>query len=445
MKTKTLLYILLSVLVLSFASCTDDDKIDYINHYELPEKAQTFLSEYLPNNKFITASVDDYFGGNYFVQLEEEIEVLFTSKGDWSIVQSKKGLPETVKSLLSDNSRKELNEKYPTAKIRALQKYMYDELHIELDNNKAFIDMYSHEGDVLAEMLFGESINVLPDKMKEFMTQYFHINTRTSPIENQTPLVLKFSGFKGTIYRYRITPIVFVDFYEDGEWFYMKESEKENTVKDKFIKAIPAEVIATLKKEEPNAIASIKQITRFDDNKDYGFNKLYGFDFGDNQFILINSENKVVKPPLEKAKEFINAGFNPKNELQYNINANTTGPYFLRYAFKVTGPTEDITLVMDVNGNMRNIWAGPITTEVGKTVALPRAVLEMLHEDIVSYIDTNYPEKDFISIFHSYSEIGDTPAEVNLVTPIPNNLTTLIFDTKSGEFIREYNTIGEKE
>ena len=160
---------------------------------------------------------------------------------------------------------------------------------------------------------------------------------------------------------------------------------------------------------------------------------------------LINSENKVVEPPLDKAKEFINAGFNPKNELQYNINANTTGPYFLRYAFKVIGPTEDITLVMDVNGNMRNIWAGPITTEVGKSVALPRAVLEMLHEDIVSYIDTNYPEKDFIYIFHSYSEIGDTPAEVNLVTPIPNNLTTLIFDTKSGEFIREYNTIGEKE
>ena len=440
MKTKNLLYFLLSVFVLSFASCTDDDKIDYINHDELPEKAQTFLSEYLPNNKFITASVDDYYGGNYFVQLEEEIEVFFTSKGDWNNVQSKKGLPETVKSLLSDNSRKELNEKYPTAKIRALQKYMYDELHIELDNNKAFIDMYSHEGDVLAEMLFGESINVLPDKMKEFMTQYFHINTRTSPVENQTS-ILKFSGFKGTIYRYRITPIVFVDFYEDGEWFYMKDDRSLEIIKNTLIKAIPAEVIATLKKEEPNAIASIQKITRFDDNKVYGFNKLYGFDFGDNQFILINSENKVVEPPLDKAKEFIKKGFGLEDGLQYKVNSNTISAYFLRYGFIVTGDMGKISLVTDVYGNMRRVSAGPITTEPGKTVALPRAVLEMLHDDIVSYIDTNYPEDDIIWISYSYSKIGDIPSEVSLMMPIPNNLKTLVFDSNTGEFIEEYYTL----
>ena len=426
----------MSVLLLSFASCTDDDKIDYINHDELPEKAQTFLSEYLPNNKFITASLDDYYG-YYFVQLEEEVEVLLTSKGDWSNVQSKKGLPESVKSLLSDNSRKELNEKYSAAKIRALQKYMYDEVHIELDNNKILIDMYSHEGDVLAEMLFGESVNVLPDKMKEFMTQYFNINTRTSPVENQTS-ILKFSGFKGTIYRYRITPIVFADFYEDGEWFYMKDDRSLEIIKNTLIKAIPAEVIATLKKEEPNAIATIKKITRFEDNKIYGFNKLYGFDFGDNQFILINSENKIVEPPLDKAKEFIKNCFGLEDGLEYKVSSNTTTAYFLRYGFIVTGDMNKISLVTDVYGNMRKVSAGPLTTDMEKTIALPRAVIEMLHEDIVSYFDTNFPEGKAIRISYAYSKIGDMPNKVSLMMSIPNNLHTLVFDSNTGEFIEEH-------
>jgi len=47
MKTKNLLYILLSILVFSFASCTDDDKTIYIKHDELPENIQSFLGEYL--------------------------------------------------------------------------------------------------------------------------------------------------------------------------------------------------------------------------------------------------------------------------------------------------------------------------------------------------------------------------------------------------------------
>ena len=55
MKTKTLLYILLSVLVLSFASCTDDDKIDNLTKDEIPESIQTFASKYLPNNKMLSA------------------------------------------------------------------------------------------------------------------------------------------------------------------------------------------------------------------------------------------------------------------------------------------------------------------------------------------------------------------------------------------------------
>ena len=108
----------------------------------------------------------------------------------------------------------------------------------------------------------------------------------------------------------------------------------------------------------------------------------------------------------------------------------------------MSGLAEDIFLVTDVYGNMRDISAGPITTESGKTIALPRAVLEMLPKAIVNYFDTNYSGKEVIHIYHSYSKIGDVPPTVNLTMPIPNNLKTLVFDTGTGQYIREFNTIG---
>ena len=442
MKTKNLFYILLFILVFSFASCSDDDKIDYLTKEEIPESIQTFASKYLPNNKMLSAYINkDYGGGFYFVQFEGGVKAQFLPEGVWFILESEKGLPETTRALLSENSRNELSEQHATDKVLNMIKRFYDEIEIVLDNSKTYYEIIGHEGKTLAEVLNEEGVKTLPEKMKEFMTQYLNINTRTSPVENEVRF-LKFSGFKGIIYRFRFSFDVFVDFNEDGEWFYMKEARIPVIIEQTLIKAIPEEVIATLKKEEPNAIASIKKITRFDDNKIYGFNKLYGFTFGDNQFILINSENKVVEPPLDKAKEYIKKAFNPQKEFQYKINSNTISPYFLRYSFKVSGLAEDIFLVTDVYGNMRDISAGPITTESGKTIALPRAVLEMLPEAIVNYFDTNYSGKEVIHIYHSYSKIGDVPPTVNLTMPIPNNLKTLVFDTGTGQYIREFNTIG---
>jgi hypothetical protein len=441
MKTKTLLYILMSVLVLSFASCTDDDKIDYLTKDEIPESIQTFASKYLSNNKLLSVYIDkDYSGGYYFAQFEGGVKAQFTSEGEWFILESEKGLPETTRALLSDNSRKELSEQIAGAKVLMLTNPATGDIGIYLDNYEIYYDLTGHEGKTLAEELHDVGLEKMPENMKLFVSKYFGIPTREM---KPWYSVLKFSGFKGTIYRFRTSPYTYtyVDFYEDGEWFYMKESEKENTVKDKYIKAIPAEVLATLKKEAPNAIASIKKITRFDDNKIYGFNKLYGFDFGDDQFILINSENQIVEPPIEKAKEFIKKCFSLEDGLQYKVNPNTTTAYFLRYAFIVTSPTKEIFLATDVYGNMRRVSTGPITTDETKTIALPRAVIEMLHEDIVTYFDTNFPEGKAIRISYGYSKVGDMPNKVSLMMSIPNNLHTLVFDCNTGEFIEEYYTL----
>lgn len=165
MKTKTLLYILMSVLVLSFASCTDDDKIDYLSKDEIPESIHTFASKYLPNNKMLSAYIDkDYGGGFYFVQFEGGVKAQFLPEGMWFILESEKGLPETTRALLSENSRKQLSEQHATAKVFIMTNRPNDEIEIMLDNFKTYCDITGHEGKTLAEELNDEGMETMPEK-----------------------------------------------------------------------------------------------------------------------------------------------------------------------------------------------------------------------------------------------------------------------------------------
>ena len=188
MKTKTLLYILISVLVLTFASCTDDDKIDYINHDELPEKVQTLLSEYMPNNKFISASNIGYGAVIYLVQLEGGVKAQFTSEGEWFILESEKGLPETTSALLSENSRKQLSEQHATAKVLMMTNHSNDEIEMVLDNSKTYYDLTGHEGKTLAEGWFWDysGMETLPEKMKEFIGEVIGVPTRADDIDRKS-------------------------------------------------------------------------------------------------------------------------------------------------------------------------------------------------------------------------------------------------------------------
>lgn len=419
---------MLSILTFSLASCLDDNKDNYIKHDELPEAAQSFLSKYLPDNKFISVRKDGYGVSLYAVQLEKDIEVTFSSDGTWWYIQSENGLPETVKTLLSENSQKELNTKYSSSKVTALSNNENGELIVALNNNKKFYDINAHEGYVLAEILDEEGQNTMPEKIKEFIDKY---------LIGVHPDVLVFTGFRGKIHRIKILDLLIVDFYQNGEWFYMKETGTWKVLPHLLIKVLPENILKTLDEKEPNAISALTSITRFNNNK------LYGFGLSNKSYVVINSGNKVIEPPLEKAKELIRKGFNPQNELKYEIRSNTGSPYFLRYAFIATGQGV-ISLVTDIDGNLRNIGAGAITDVPEKTVPLPKAVLEMLPGAILIYLETAYPGKNILQITHSYSvEQDDIPEEVNLTMAIPNNLKVLIFNRNTGRFIRDYNVIRE--
>lgn len=437
MKTKNLFYLTFSFFILLFASCSDDDNSANIKEDGLPTDARAFLEKYLPQNKFISAQKHKYDATDlYEVNLSGKVLASFDTEGNWNLVESQQGLPETIKPLISENSQKELKEKYGNTKITRLSNYKNGELYIELDNNKMFNDIYSHEGYALAQRLNIEDISTIPQKMKAFINKFSKLDVKSTATTRSTD-ILKYTGFRGTIYRLLCTDKAFVEFYEDGEWFYMKNVKTRGVIQDMFIEAVPQDILTTLMHKQSDAIPLLKAITRFNNKK------IYGFDLSDNTFIAIDAENKLIEPPLDKAKEYIKKAFNPQKELQYEVRSNTSSPYFLRYAFIVTGQGS-ISLVTDVEGNMRNLSAGPVNSSGEGTVSLPNAVFEMLPSAIKKYLDANHSDKPISSISHSYSTSqDDIPLEINVLVLIPNNLKTLIFDRQTGEYLREYNVFVE--
>lgn len=320
MKNKLLFYLILSVCIFSFASCNDDNNDNYIKQNELPEAATAFINTYLGDSKFVSArKLEDYSKYYYYeVNLEGNILITFGSTGIWDYMQSDKGLPTNVKTLLSREAKEQMDQKYAAAKIISLSNDREaGGKYIVLDNGKNLHDILTHEGNALAERIRQEDVNTLPQKTQDFVKKYFTTTLRTSYVDPFLPIV-KFEGFRGTIYRLLVGNQAIVDFYSTGEWFYMKEIAVTNIIRNVFIREIPEDMLKVLNEERPGITSPIVEITRYNDNKYYGFTS------DQKDFILIDANNKVIAPPLNRAKEYIKKTFNSDKELSYETRATAS-------------------------------------------------------------------------------------------------------------------------
>lgn len=75
---KKSIYLLMSVLLISFASCNDKDKINYIPKDQLPEKVHTFLQTYFGDNEFISATQELFYGGSNLAVNLKDVKIEFT-------------------------------------------------------------------------------------------------------------------------------------------------------------------------------------------------------------------------------------------------------------------------------------------------------------------------------------------------------------------------------
>lgn len=442
---KKSIYLLMSVLLISFASCNDKDKINYIPKDQLPEKVHTFLQTYFGDNEFISATQELFYGGSNLAVNLKDVKIEFTPDYDWYLITLADGLPASAEGLIHENALKELKEREPGVKITQLHNRYGKEVDIYMSNQKLYSDIVGHEGNTLAELVMNPED--LPQEMKDYISQYVYGGTRMS-IESEFPKVQKFTVIKGSIYRYKFDYDTFVDFDKNGNWFYVQEQSTapQKIIATRLIKAVPEGVLNKLKTVDESIIQRIRKINVFDDNKVFGFNKIYGFTLDDNSFVAINSENEMLDVPLETIKDYINKGFDLDGNYDVKVIANSIAPFLFRYSFVITewydaDPNLKISLTTNAQGDMRRISSGVVSTDHTQATPLPRAIVEMLPHPIANYLDEHYPDWKAVWIDCAYSEEygSEIPSQtIDVTLSVPNNLKTAVFDYFTGEFIEEY-------
>ena len=264
---KKSIYLLMSVLLISFASCNDKDKINYIPKDQLPEKVQTFLQTYFGDNEFISATQELFYGGSNLAVNLKDVKIEFTPDYDWYLITLADGLPASAEGLIHENALKELKEREPGVKITQLHNRYGKEVDIYMSSQKLYSDIVGHEGNTLAELVMNPE--ELPQEMKDYISQYVYGGTRMSDHYSEYPKVQKFTGFKGDIYRLRLSLEAFVDFYENGNWFYVEDSGIYKFLNNKLLYAVPDAIVEALKTKGDNIVSKIRKINRFYDNKVY--------------------------------------------------------------------------------------------------------------------------------------------------------------------------------
>lgn len=448
MNLKNLCYLGLLTMILFTTSCNDDVDHSSISPDKLPGSTLTFLEKYFPSNSIVSANkYDQNADGSeqlYLTKLTEGILIYFDTKGDWLGIDAPNGLAENGKELIFDKLpsyvgiKEEFNKHYANSKITRLYKEKDDELSFMLDDKVKSYIVYTDEGWTYADMFVAGRYE-LPKKVQDFIKD-LQLGTKATAQYSERYL-LRFSGHRGYIYRFVDADNTFIDFYEDGEWFYMANKEKKSIDQAKIKGMLPEGVYTTLKDKFGDAESTITTVAKYNNGL------LYGFAYKDKKFALISKDNAIIEPPLDKAKEYINNGFNPQEELTFETRLNTGGAYHLRHAFIARGKNIEIALVTDYEGGMRSISAGPITSSGENIVPLPETILNTMPKTALNYIKEHYTsENPILSIRYNYSkDQNDISDQFYFTVLVPHNLKFIYFDTVTGEFVEEHTAIVEQE
>lgn len=440
--TKNLHYLVIVMMIIFTASCKDDIDHSIITIDQLPGRSTEFLEKYFPDNNIISANKydnNDAYGGLFLASLDENIEIYFDNEGGWLDIATPNGLSETGKEIIFDKLpnyvgiKEEFNGHYSNGKIINMHNNRDGQIEFVLDNKEVSYIIEGHEGWTYADK-YSEGRYEIPDKIKEFFKSNLKSTTRDMPAPS--PFVLRFSGHKGYIYRYEGSNRTIIDFYENGEWFYIKQKDDKNIDIDYINNTIPEYIYTSLIENTEDAKDNITAITRYNNSS------LYGFQYNKGYFTVIDKDGQIIDAPSSKAEEYITNHFPSNKYDKFYFHINTGGAYYLRYSLRAWSPDKEVRLQTDYQGNMRRISAGPITTTGIGIVPIPNSILETMPKAALEYVTENHPDSPIIQIDYNFSKGNDDVSEeFSFTLHIPNNLKFIYFNSVTGEYIKEYNAM----
>jgi hypothetical protein len=383
----------------------------------LPEKAQTFLSTYFPDDAVVSQKKDD--DGEYEVVLTSGIEIDFDSQGTWKNIDGKfdngqyKVLPETfLTTELPSSLLSFVTANYLGKEIIEVDKEYKNTTFVgyEIDLNGNIELDFDTNGNLIGSG--GTTIVELPQTAKEFMNTHFNGLTYTS-VKDENEFDVYVDAYK-------------IEFDQQGVWKQVDGTVIKGNYKvlpESFLRTNPLNLITDyLTKEYPN-----NKI--LDIEKEYNNGQHTGYEFTlDNQIelkfdltgmpILSGGGSSVInKDKLpQTAQTFLDSHFG-------NIEIRYIKQDEDEYEVYLNG----YDLEFDLSGNWTKVdgYVGFVKT------ALPESFLALVPVNKINdYVSTNYPGRYIVEIEKDYDR-SILSYDIEL-----DNRVELVFNTE-GEFTRK--------
>lgn len=136
MKTfNTTLCLFIALFCITFLSgCSNDDENNRnIKTEQLPIDAQSFLTNFFPDQPPLTieksAATDPEVGLSYKVSLPNDISIIFDETGKWTNISSLNGtFPKTLDPFFTEDKKEYIGKNYPNDPVTGLTKTFYGKI-----------------------------------------------------------------------------------------------------------------------------------------------------------------------------------------------------------------------------------------------------------------------------------------------------------------------------
>lgn len=358
------LCLFIALFCITFLSgCSNDDENNRnIKTEQLPIDAQSFLTNFFPDQPPLTieksAATDPEVGLSYKVSLPNDISIIFDETGKWTNISSLNGtFPKTLDPFFTEDKKEYIGKNYPNDPVTGLTKTFYGKI-FTLQSDKQLV-FQTFQSKFLGETI---SDNDLPAEIRKFVSTHFPDVAFQTIIKNT-------STDNDPDYKYMV--------WMNGNFKLQFDADNKWNELDGFGSLLPVSIIQSLPTEVKERLAE-----RYPDAEVtyilLSYDTRYNFRINDSTIAVIDPKRESVYVDVNKVEDFINKYFD-------NITSKS-----------ISVPTDWITLVIKVklpNGFVIEMdeyyqWL----TINGNGNPFPDTLLPILPENIHQYVSTHSNE-----------------------------------------------------
>lgn len=384
MQTKCFVNILLTLSIISFAGCSDDDK--HNSKERLPETAQAFIESRLPGYKILNIEEvddkEDEINEKYIVTFSDDILVSFSSLGYWRRIKSSSELPELIQEVIPFGGAAVIKETFPITTINEINFTLYGCQVVP--NNGLPIAFY----DIGSSNKFGldltKEVYSWPENATEFLKAYY-----IEPLKYQVFYFIQENEDDGSEYCFGTSGGGKVNFDKEGNW-YSCDRGSWNIPNRMYKELLPQEMRNIIETKYKSGASSTYGIM----HRNTYYQAMLKQASGNYIWVMFDTTtNQEVKVPEETILDFLKT-YVGEPAKDTNFNTRIVGDT-KQVVFQITGEISGVnvlTMHTDTTGKM-------LSFNLNGSV-IPDKILTYLPVKVQEYAEENYAGKEIMLVMN---------------------------------------------